>query len=309
MKKSVHILLTAVCVLMCLCLPFILCSASSMAEGAEEEKAAGAKALPVDFSAGSVPDPEGWTENGYSDDTITVRAETREEDGVIWRIVYVDIAHPSQLRTATAGKLSSTKVARPSSMAESKNAIAAINGDYFSNDPNKTTFEYRQGQKIRQKTNKKKDLLIIDMDGNFHTFIKCGADGKAELEKYLDEGGTIMDAFTFGPVLVKGGMRMRMDTEYGYNPNGREPRAAIGQMGELSYVLVVAEGRSASSDGVTHQELADFMFGLGCIEAFNLDGGNSATLIFHGDFYMNRTPSSERSQSDIIYFASAREAE
>ncbi len=140
MKKSVHILLTAVCVLMCLCLPFILCSASSLAEEAEEEKAAGAKALPVDFSAGSVPDPEGWTENGYGDDTITVRAETREEDGVIWRIIYVDIAHPSQLRTATAGKLSSTKVARPSSRSERRNAIAAINGCKCSNDPNRTTF-------------------------------------------------------------------------------------------------------------------------------------------------------------------------
>ena len=46
MKKSVRILLTAVCVLMCLCLPFILCSASSLAE---EVETAGAKALPVRF--------------------------------------------------------------------------------------------------------------------------------------------------------------------------------------------------------------------------------------------------------------------
>ncbi len=307
MKKSLRILLSALCVLMCLCLPFILCSASSLAEGAEAV-AAEPRALPVDFTGGSVPDPDGWTGDGYSDETITVRTETREEEGVVWRIIYVDIAHPSQLRTATAGKLTSSKVAKPSSMAESKNAIAAINGDYFSNDPNKTTFEYRQGQKIRQKTNKKKDLLIIDMDGNFHTFIKCGAEGKADLEAYLD-GGTIMDAFTFGPVLVKDGTRLTMDTEYGYNPNGREPRAAIGQMGELSYVLVIAEGRSNDSEGVTHQELADFMFELGCDEAFNLDGGNSATLIFHGEFYMDRSAASERAQSDIIYFASAREAE
>ena len=304
MKKSVRILLSVLCALMCLCLPLLLCAPVSLAE-----ETGAAKALPVDFSAGSVPDPDGWTEEGYSDETITVRLETRDEDGVIWRIIYVDIAHPSQLRTATAGKLNSSKVAKPSSMAEGKNAVVAINGDYFSNDPNKTTFEYRQGEKIRNKTNKKKDLLIIDAEGNFHTFIKCGAEGKAALEKYIAEGGTIMDAFTFGPVLVQEGNRLTMDKNYGYNPNGREPRAAIGQMGELSYVLVVAEGRSSDSDGVTHQELADFMFELGCSEAFNLDGGNSATLIFHGGFYMNRTASSERAQSDIIYFASARDAE
>ncbi len=300
MSRPVRILLSVLSFLLCLCLPFVMCSAVSLAEES-------AKTLPIDFSAGSEPDPAGWTEESYMDETITVDMETIEAEGVVWRIARITVGDASQVRTATAGKLTSTKVAKPSSMAEAKNAIVAINGDYFSNDPNKTTYEYRMGQKIRSKTNKKKDLLIIDEKGDFHTFIKCGTDSaKAELAAYLDAGGQIINAFTFGPVLVKGGERLTMDTEYGYNPNGREPRAAIGQTGPLSYLLVVAEGRSEDSQGVTHQELADFMYEQGCVEAFNLDGGNSATLLFHGGFYMDRTASSERAQSDIIYFASAR---
>ncbi len=301
MSKSLRILLTVLSLLLCLCMPLVLCSPVSLAEEV--------KSLPMDFSAGSEPDENGWTQDGYSDETITVAMETVEEEGVVWRIARVTVGHASQLRTATAGKPTdrSTSTAKPSSMAKAKNAIVAINGDYFADDANKTTFEYRMGVKIRHKTNKKKDLLIIDMEGNFHTFIKSGTEpAKTQLETYLEEGGTIANAFTFGPVLVKGGEKLTMDTGYGYNPNGREPRAAIGQTGPLSYVLVVAEGRSEDSKGTTHQELADFMYDLGCIEAFNLDGGNSATLVFHDGFYMDRSAASERAQSDIIYFASAR---
>ena len=45
---------------------------------------------------------------------------------------------------------------------------------------------------------------------------------------------------------------------------------------------------------------------LGCRQAYNLDGGNSATLAFHGQVY-NTKVQKERDVSDIIYFASATE--
>ena len=79
---------------------------------------------------------------------------------------------------------------------------------------------------------------------------------------------------------------------------------AIGQTGTLSYVLVMAEGRNKNSEGVTQQQMADFMGVLGCVQAFNLDGGNSAEMVFNNAFYGSRT-GNERDQSDIIYFATA----
>ena len=99
------------------------------------------------------------------------------------------------------------------------------------------------------------------------------------------------------------GAEQQINPEYGYNPNGKEPRAAIGQLGRLSYVLAIAKGRGASS-GTTHQELAHFMAELGCRQAFNLDGGNSAEMYFHGETYKGQA-GKERGLSDIIYFATA----
>lgn len=254
--------------------------------------------LPIDYSPGFMPDPGKFTQDGYQDDSITVSLEVRETDGVTWRIVEVIIAHPSQLRTVI-----SKRDARISDMAARQNAVVAINGDFYVNDPDKKTYEYRMGEKLRARYNAKKDMLIIDDNADFHLFVQSP---KAEVEAFLAAGHQIVNAFTFGPALVKDGSLLTTDKKYSYNPNGREPRMAIGQMAELHYVLVLAEGRTGSSSGVTHQELADFMYDIGCWQAYNLDGGNSATIVFNGGYFQSgRSQNNERSQSDAIYFATA----
>ena len=314
MKKSTRILLYALTALMLLALLFLIPSGSMLSdyqdqwmewtwdlEGLLPTAYAETATLPIDFTPGMTPNPDAYTENGYQDDSITVSLETVEE-GVVWRIARISIADASQLRTGIAGnKVTSSKTSLVSSMAQKYNAVIAISGDYFANDPAKTSFEYRMGQKIRSKSNKKKDILIIDQNGDFHTFVKSDPD-KMAAEIKSDE--MIVNAFTFGPALVSEGNLLTCDTGYGYNPTGKEPRMAIGQTGPLSYVLVLAEGRNKDSEGVTHQELADFMFDLGCIEAFNLDGGNTATMVFNGGYYQTgRSSTNERAQSDCIYFA------
>lgn len=256
--------------------------------------------LPMDFSPGRVADAQAFTESGYTDDSIALTLETMDKDNVVWRVARVTVSDPSQLRTATAGKPGSNKLALISSMAQKNNAIIAINANYLSNDPVKTSFEYRMGEKIRAKYNSKKDLLITDELGDLHVFVKSQ---KEEVEAFEASGRTIINAFTFGPALVKDGQVLTIDAEYGYNPNGREPRMAIGQTGKLSYVLVLAEGRTKDSQGVTHQELADFMLSLGCTQAFNFDGGNSATMVYNGGYYQQKSRNNERAQSDMLYFA------
>ena len=256
--------------------------------------------LPFDTTAGRTPSANGYTSDGYEDESITLTLETIDLDQVMWRVARVRISHPSQLRTGLAGSPGSSRVALISSMARKYNAVIAINANYMANDPVKTSFEYRMGERVRAKFNRTKDLLIIDENADFHLFVKSD---KSDVKKFTDEGHQIINAFTFGPALVKDGAMLELDAKYGYNPHGKEPRMAIGQTGPLEYVLVLAEGRTGDSEGVTQRELAEFMFSLGCIQAFNLDGGNSATMVFNGGYYQYKTSSNERAQSDMIYFA------
>lgn len=265
--------------------------------------------LPLDFSVPPAPDPALFTDNGYEDETITVRMEHQEmDDGTKMHVAYVSVKDASQLRTAVGNpeKLGSTKGKAVSTIAKSNHAVVAINGDNYTDDPVKTTFEYRMTQKIRSKANKLKDILIIDDHGDFHLFVK--SQGIKEFPEQLKkQGRKLVNAFTFGPALVKDGVLLELDKEYGYNPGGREPRAAIGQTGPLSYVMVIIEAvdRSGKS-GFSQQRLAEFMYDIGCVQAFNLDGGNSAEMVF-GDQIIKGMPSGdERTLSDIIYFATAK---
>ena len=63
----------------------------------------------------------------------------------------------------------------------------------------------------------------------------------------------------------------------------RHPRTAIGIKGNGDWVFVVVDGCFYGFlGGMTIKKLADFMLELGCVEALNLDGGGSSTLVVDG---------------------------
>lgn len=57
------------------------------------------------------------------------------------------------------------------------------------------------------------------------------------------------------------------------------PRTGIGITADGMLVLTVVDGRQDVSEGVTTPELADIMAEFGVVDAINLDGGGSSTLV------------------------------
>jgi len=342
MKLPVRILLALLCAAIILAIPFAISSpnmlndvkmelmndgeeeidfgrllfASAMAEDELEEEtledgefsAHPEWALPLDFTPGAEPKADRYTEDGYEDESIRVKIEHQEmDDGTKIHIAYIQISDASQLRTGVVNpeKLGSSKVGSVSALARKYNAVIAMNGDNYIDKPEKTTFEYRMTEKIRSKSNRTKDILIVDDQGDFHLFPK--SQGIKEFPNELKKmNRKLVNAFTFGPALVIDGELKEIDENYGYNPHGREPRAAIGQMGPLSYVMVIVEAKDRSgSSGFSQTKLGEFMHELGCKQAFNLDGGNSAEMVFGDQIIKGMPGGDERGLSDIIYFASA----
>ena len=83
------------------------------------------------------------------------------------------------------------------------------------------------------------------------------------------------------------------------------PRTAIGLLSPLHYIFLVSDGRTKESKGLSLLELAELMQDLGCVTAYNLDGGGSSTFWFNGRV-LNRPTTygkqiEERSISDIVY--------
>jgi exopolysaccharide biosynthesis protein len=254
-------------------------------------------------TVGRAPVEANFTDTGYRDDTIIVEIQEVKQDDSIYHVAYVKIATPSQLRTAVAGDLNSTRTAPTTTLAKSVNAVVAVNGDFYS----KYTGGYivRQGQTVRKKVSDNYDLLLIDENADFH-LLPAGKQTQQNAIVTLLQTHQIVNAFFFGPSLVMDGNLCDISQEYGWNPYGQEPRAAIGQIGPLTYAIVTVDGRIDESAGVTLPTLAKFMAQIGCQQAYNLDGGNSSALVYHNQL-LSIKGVEERSVNDIVYFASAAE--
>lgn len=268
--------------------------------------------LPVDFSGGYKAPEENYTQDTYEDASLSVRMEKRDIDGVRYDIAWIKVASPTQLRTAVAGAPNEVVTKMPGAMSRSLNAVVAINGDFYTQ--RKDGLIYRQGVPFRYDLNHRKDVLVIDEAGDLHVFL-ANEERTQEMMDFLSAGHTIINAFTFGPALVKNGEFLPIPKSYSERDDGTDrglfdsclpsPRMVIAQTGPLEYVFVEAEGRNAVSKGVTTDQMGQFMITLGVETAYCVDGGNSCIMFFHGRYYDSNYKESEREQSDIIYVCSA----
>jgi exopolysaccharide biosynthesis protein len=85
-------------------------------------------------------------------------------------------------------------------------------------------------------------------------------------------------AFEFGPLLIVNGEKTELTSFSG----GLAPRTAIGQTAEGHVLLVVADGRQKTSIGATFQDMQAILFANGAVNAINLDGGSSTTMVYQG---------------------------
>ncbi|MFQ5602407.1 MAG: phosphodiester glycosidase family protein [bacterium] len=100
----------------------------------------------------------------------------------------------------------------------------------------------------------------------------------------------VRDAVSGGPALLfNKRIQITADEEvfFGTSIPKVHPRTAAGKTAEGALILMVVDGRQAESRGVDLRELATLMKDAGAVEAINLDGGGSSTLVVN-DKLINR---------------------
>jgi hypothetical protein len=75
---------------------------------------------------------------------------------------------------------------------------------------------------------------------------------------------------------------------------GRSPRTAVGLKADGTMLILVADGRSSSSVGLTLTELAGYLRRLGAVKAVNFDGGGSSEMVVNGRIVNNPSDGGER---------------
>lgn len=87
------------------------------------------------------------------------------------------------------------------------------------------------------------------------------------------------DAVEFRPAMIVDGEDI-YDNLY----TGTQPRACLGQNYQGEILMLVIEGRLASSAGTNVAECTDILLRYDCAQAMNLDGGTSAIMWYDGRY-------------------------
>lgn len=230
----------------------------------------------------------------YKSDTMSITITPIKKSNPnleIWEVL-IKINDGSQIKSAFADdKFSLSARERTSTIAARHNAVLAINGAAYGF--NKSSYVIRDGIVYRD-TRFDCDPLVIQKDGDFRIY-----DEQFTGEELVEKGA--MHTYDFGPDLIRKGEIVDYgDTWY---KNDLSPRTAIGQCGPLEYVILVVDGRSEASVGMSLYDVAVELKNRGCYWGYNLDGGGSTALYFNGEVLNN--PSDwygERAISDILYF-------
>lgn len=238
------------------------------------------------------------TDTEYHDDQIDIVLTTMRVENTTVYVADVQIADISLLKTALAGNTYARNLTETTSaQAANAGAILAINGDYYG--AQERGYVLRNGVLYRASAQSGTDALVIAADGNFRII----NEGETSADTLVREGA--WQVLTFGPALINGGQVTVSSSDEVGRAMTSNPRTAIGQISEGHYLLVVSDGRTKESTGLSLRQLAELMQSLGAQIAYNLDGGGSSTMVFQGRVVNSPTTNGrsirERSVSDIVY--------
>lgn len=254
-----------------------------------------------------IDDPERKNYDGspidyYLDNTIEVKCWKEKIDGTIFNFAEVEIAHPSQFRRKLVDDVISKKhLAYPLNIFKEMNGVVGMSSDYCAYRSYGIIVQY--GNMVRSTSNGMLDIMIYDKDGNL-SYIRDKDYKKSEYYESSD----VVYTFAFGPMLVddyKINKSDRLDNYILGQVKKVYPRAAIGQFGYDRHYLLCTVDKTPSVHGTTVRRFAEVMQEKGVRFAYNMDGGQTAALMYHNELFNKVAYGGQREVSDILFFATA----
>ena len=157
------------------------------------------------------------------------------------------------------------------------NAAFAVNGDFY---PMQGVTAIRNGTVLNSCVSGY-DLCVLYEDGSMRCFRGWELGTQEEVNEALDGA---WQAWSFGPTLLnEDGSAITDFSDRTIEYLTRDhPRTAIGYYAPGHYCLLSVSGYQGEFPGVSLEKLSAFFASLGCRCAYNLDGGTSTHVWYHG---------------------------
>ena len=194
------------------------------------------------------------------------------------------IKDPTRVKVGVTSKLGK-EGETVTAIAERYDAVAAINGGYFTDNPGAQEWTQNGGTPVGYLMSEGKELcnevgkdstpiVAITQDGN----MLLGDLTVAQLKK-----DKVTEAMTYRATLVKNGNEVPITIQ-----EGTSPRTMIGQRKDGAIVFVVLDSKLPGGRiAATLEEAQQVMIKLDCWNAVNLDGGKSTTMYLNGEVINN----------------------
>ena len=268
----------------------------------ENDEAAEASAEPADETplaekfADRFTDSVTVTENSYTSPDISITVDEVNEENLTYYVADIYVRDITCFQTALAENTYGSGF-RDSieNMAVLNNALLAVNGDYYGNTTEGVVI--RNGVIYRANPTDC-DVCVLYYDGS----MKVMPGSSFSVEAAVEDGA--WQAWTFGPALLDAGGNPITAFASTSRITNANPRTAIGYYEPGHYCMVVVDGRGESS-GISLPRLSRLFDTLGCIAAYNLDGGNSSIMVW-GDEVINNPSGGGRESSDALLIAEVR---
>ncbi len=240
----------------------------------------------------------------YLDETILTIVWQEEEAKAVGTFAETFIAHGSQLRRKIAGdSYRNEDLEVATEFARQTNAVLAVGGDLYGHFRSCGTMVYeREIYRFEPNTC---DTCYITADGDMLFSYRWQFTEREEAEKLVAENDVVF-SLCFGPVLIDNGVDVTPDRYTWGEINDAYARSALGMLGDKHYLTM---NINCYKPGyyylATLRQAADAMIEKGCIKAYALDGGQTASTIINNQLINPVQFGWERTVTDIIYFATA----
>jgi len=149
------------------------------------------------------------------------------------------------------------------------------------------------------------DCCYITTDGDMLFSYRGQFSERSEAESFVEEND-ILFSLCFGPVLIDNGVDVTPDKYMWGEINEAYARSALGMLGDKHYLSMNLNCQQPDHYYLcTLRQAADAMVERGCIKAYALDGGQTASTVINNQLINPVQFGWQRRVSDIIYFATA----
>ncbi len=251
-----------------------------------------------------IPLLPGSTISYYLDESILMIQWQQAEEHMVATFGETVVADGSQIRKKIAGdSFGDMHFETTTQFADDVHAVLAVGGDFYNHGRNCGIVV--QNREIGRFDLTSCDVCYIDSAGDMLFSYRNQFQTPEEAAAFVSDNDVLF-SLSFGPVLIDDGQDVTPSSYTWGEVNDTYARAALGMLGEHHYLTMNLNCGSGETYGyATLRQAADVMIRRGCLKAYTLDGGQTATTVVNGVLKNPVQFGYEKAISDILYFASA----